>query len=336
MAVSDRAGHEITFGYDPAGAPAAVRHSGGYHVQVTVAGGHVTGLALGRAEAGRADGRDGPGGREGPSGEEGPSGAGEPFIRYAYDEDGNLAGVINSSGEPLRFSYDEAGRLTGWQDRNGHFYGYTYDESGPLRARRGLRPGAVAARSATTRMPASPRGPTRPGRSPRTSSRLRPGRRDHRPAGPRDQLGARRPRAGHRLHRPAGPGYPVRLRLARQPHRRHPARRQPGARRRTTSAACRCASPIPAGDTWQQEYDARGNRTRLTAPDGAVTRFGYDEPRAPGQRHRPGGRGDPGRVRRGRPAGGGHRPGRGPHPLQRDRLRPGHPDHRAGRRDHRA
>ncbi len=31
-------------------------------------------------------------------------------MRYAYDEDGNLAGVVNSSGEPLLFRYDEAGR----------------------------------------------------------------------------------------------------------------------------------------------------------------------------------------------------------------------------------
>jgi YD repeat-containing protein len=33
-----------------------------------------------------------------------------PLIAYRYDQNGNLAEVINSSGEPLRYSYDDEGR----------------------------------------------------------------------------------------------------------------------------------------------------------------------------------------------------------------------------------
>src|SRR6201999_3983019 len=49
VAVTDRAGHEVSFGYDRDGAPAGIRHSGGYHVRVLVAGGRITGLACGGA-----------------------------------------------------------------------------------------------------------------------------------------------------------------------------------------------------------------------------------------------------------------------------------------------
>jgi YD repeat-containing protein len=51
-------------------------------------------------------------------------------VAYRYDEMGNLAEVINSSGQALRYSYDDQGRLTGWDDRNGFSYRYYYDEQG--------------------------------------------------------------------------------------------------------------------------------------------------------------------------------------------------------------
>jgi YD repeat-containing protein len=40
-------------------------------------------------------------------------------MRYGYDTSGNLAKVINSSGESLRFAYDGDDRVTRWTDRNG-------------------------------------------------------------------------------------------------------------------------------------------------------------------------------------------------------------------------
>ena len=143
VAMHDRAGHEITFGYDETGAPAWIRHSGGYHVRVTVAAGGVTGLAAGKAD-------------------------GAQLLRYSYDEDGNLAGVINSSRQPLLFRYDEASRLTGWRDRNGHGYGYSYDDQGRC-VRGDGRAGPCPAPCATTRKHRSPRPPTRRERSPPTS-----------------------------------------------------------------------------------------------------------------------------------------------------------------------
>ena len=109
VSVTDRAGHQITFSYDQAGAPEAITHDGGYRIRVSVADGLVTGLALAGA---------GPGGRD------------APLTSYAYDPRGHLAEIINSSGEPLRMSYDDAGRLVGWEDRNGRSYRYGYDGQG--------------------------------------------------------------------------------------------------------------------------------------------------------------------------------------------------------------
>lgn len=102
VSVTDRAGHEIAFTYDEAGQPAAVTHSGGYRVDVTMACGRITALSL----------------------------AGVTLATYQYDDSGRLAGIVNSSGKPLRLSYDDAGRMTGWTDRNGHSFRYAYDERG--------------------------------------------------------------------------------------------------------------------------------------------------------------------------------------------------------------
>jgi RHS repeat-associated protein len=120
VSVSSRAGDEISFSYRPDGAPQTVTHGGGYQVRVQVAGNRVAGLAL----AGAGDG-----------------GADVPLTRYGYDDTGNLAEVINSSGAPLRFSYDQDGRLTEWKDRNGWSYRYYYDENG--RCVRGEGPGGT-------------------------------------------------------------------------------------------------------------------------------------------------------------------------------------------------
>ena len=67
VAVSDRAGHEIRFGYDGAGTPAWVWHSGGYLVRVNVTDGRVTSLALGGPDGGNGR-RPGTGQRAGTAG----------------------------------------------------------------------------------------------------------------------------------------------------------------------------------------------------------------------------------------------------------------------------
>lgn len=98
-------GDRIDFDHDRTGTVTALRHSVGWHIDVTTEDGLVTALHL----------RSGDGAI--------------PLVRYGYD-DRLLVEVINSSGQPLRLSYDHAGRITRWQDRNGTWYGYEYDGEG--------------------------------------------------------------------------------------------------------------------------------------------------------------------------------------------------------------
>ncbi|MGI5468593.1 RHS repeat-associated core domain-containing protein [Streptomyces sp. CA-132043] len=107
QSVADRNGNEVTFEYDEAGLPTAVRHTGGYHIAVDTADGRVTGLRL-------------------LSTDEDPDGT--RILRYAYDSDRNLAEIYNSSGRPFRLAYDEHTRITSWTDRNGSWYRFTYDD----------------------------------------------------------------------------------------------------------------------------------------------------------------------------------------------------------------
>ncbi|HEX4724173.1 MAG TPA: RHS repeat-associated core domain-containing protein [Pseudonocardiaceae bacterium] len=103
-AITDRAGNRIAFHYDDDGAPAEIRHDGGYRIRVTVADDRITALHL----------------------------VGEPDVelrRYGYT-DGNLTEVADSEGRPLQLAYDVAGRLVEWVDRNDVRYGYRYDDYG--------------------------------------------------------------------------------------------------------------------------------------------------------------------------------------------------------------
>ncbi|GAA4503413.1 hypothetical protein GCM10023191_056300 [Actinoallomurus oryzae] len=103
-AISDRNGNRIDLRYEADATLVEIHHSGGYRIGVETGDtGRVTALRLR---------------------------SGEELMRYGYDDAGNLAEIINSSGRPLRFDYDAEGRLTGWIDRNGHWYRYTYDGQG--------------------------------------------------------------------------------------------------------------------------------------------------------------------------------------------------------------
>jgi uncharacterized protein RhaS with RHS repeats len=99
--ITDRVGHRIDLDYAADGTLTALRHSGGYRIDMQTTGGRITALRL----RGVAD---------------------CVLVRYGYDERGRLTEVINSSGAPLHFDYDDAG----WQDRNGVAYRYSYDEAG--------------------------------------------------------------------------------------------------------------------------------------------------------------------------------------------------------------
>ncbi|MGW1875807.1 RHS repeat-associated core domain-containing protein [Streptomyces sp. NPDC001975] len=105
----------IDFDYDVDGTPRAIRHSGGYHLTLTVDEGRVIELAL----AGAAD-----------------DGMDLVVKRYGYT-DGNLTSVTNSSELPLTFAYDERLRVTSWVDTNHRHYHYTYDDQDRCLGERG-------------------------------------------------------------------------------------------------------------------------------------------------------------------------------------------------------
>ncbi|MFF4702247.1 DUF6531 domain-containing protein [Streptomyces sp. NPDC001297] len=104
--ISDRNHNTIAFEFDAAGTPLAIRHSGGYHLTLTVEEERVTALHLTRA---------------------GEDGADLTLKRFGYTE-GALTSVTDSSGATTEFAYDERLRPAAWRDSNGSRYTYTYDE----------------------------------------------------------------------------------------------------------------------------------------------------------------------------------------------------------------
>jgi RHS repeat-associated protein len=252
VSVSDRTGHVVAFHYGASGEPTAVTHSAGYRVAVTTEGGRVTGLAL------ASDG----------------SGA-IPLMRYEYDSgSGELAGVVNSSGQPLRFSYDPAGRMTGWTDRAGHSYRYVYDERG--RCVRGQSPsgaqsGTFSYESGITRWT--------DGAGAVTAYELDGYARVAKIAGPaggvtrfeHDERGRVTMQADSlgRVTRYAYDSAGNLVAVTRPDGR--------AARAEYDDRSLPVAVTGPDGAAWRQVYDERGNPTALTAPDGTSARYGYDE-----------------------------------------------------------
>ncbi|MGC7100327.1 RHS repeat-associated core domain-containing protein [Amycolatopsis lurida] len=105
--ISDRNGNRIEFDYDESGAPARIRHDGGYQLELRTANDRVTELLLHNAH-----------------------GADISLVRYDYDENGRLRAVRNSSDRPMEFEYGAGERIIRWRDRNDEWYGYTYDHHG--------------------------------------------------------------------------------------------------------------------------------------------------------------------------------------------------------------
>jgi RHS repeat-associated protein len=252
VCVTDRAGHEIVFSYGPAGQPVSVSHSGGYRVRVITTDGHVTGLEL--------SGGDGSGDAR--------------LVSYRYDTDGNLAGVVNSSGQPFLFSYDGAGRLVGWRDRNGHSYRYAYDAQG--RCIHGEGPGGALS-GTFSYQPGVTRWADHAGAVTAyevTDAALIAAVTD--PLGNVTRWGHdERGRITNRtdaLGRVTQYGHDDRGNLI--------TIIRPDGIQVTAEYDEQC-QPLrltgPDGSVWRQEYGSRGNRTRVIAPDGTVSRFGYDD-----------------------------------------------------------
>ena len=252
VSLSDRAGHEIVFHYDGAGQPSGISHSGGYRIRVTMADGQVTGLSL----AGRGGSGD------------------MPLVSYTYDDAGNLAGVVNSSGQPLRFSYDAAGRLTGWTDRNGQYYWYAYDGDG--RCVRGDGPdgalsGTFSYEPGTTRWTDTADAVTTYEITGSAHVAVATDPLGNVTRWEHDSRGRVTTRVDP-LGRVTRSGYDDRGNLI-------AITRPDGSQ--ATAEYDEHSQPVavtgPDGSVWRQEFDRRGNRTRLTAPDGTVTEFGYDD-----------------------------------------------------------
>ncbi|GGV21689.1 hypothetical protein GCM10010277_00280 [Streptomyces longisporoflavus] len=112
-AITDRNGNRIDIDRDPAGAPTAIRHTGGYHLKVDTDDARVTALRLLAPT---------------PAPASAPGKNGTLVAAYGYDEVGNLAEVRDSAGPRLRLDYDDRARITSWTDSNDTWYRFTYDD----------------------------------------------------------------------------------------------------------------------------------------------------------------------------------------------------------------
>jgi RHS repeat-associated protein len=253
--VTDRNGNRLDFDRRDDRSVARIRSSGGYRVAVDYEGERVRALRL------LGDDEDQPG---------------RVIVRYGYNDDGDLAEVVDSSGEPHRFFYDGEGRLTGWEDRDGCWYRYRYDDEGRCVATEGQ--GGYL--SATFAYPADGR------RTVMTSSL---GQVTTFETNDRGQVVAVTDPAGnvtmaewdrhHRLLAVVDPsGRTERYHYDDRGNLSEIVR--PDGRRATVAYD---ALDLPTviteadGSIWRQEYDDRGNLLARTNALGAVTRYTYDE-----------------------------------------------------------
>ncbi|MFJ9411834.1 DUF6531 domain-containing protein [Streptomyces sp. NPDC101393] len=126
--ISDRHGNHIDIDYSDDGSPSEVWHSGGYRIAVETDGRRISGLRLLGARSSDAVALAA---EANPVvGDEGDSEGGLLLTAFAYDANGNLIEVTNSSSVPMHFTYDQDGRITSWADRNLHRYDYVYDGAG--------------------------------------------------------------------------------------------------------------------------------------------------------------------------------------------------------------
>ncbi|MEU9879362.1 DUF6531 domain-containing protein [Streptomyces phaeochromogenes] len=250
--IGDRNGNTISVSYDAEGLPHEVTHDGGYRIGVTCESGRVVALTL----------RSHP---ERPT-----------LLRYAYDAQGNLSEIYNSSERPLKLSYDSHHRITGWEDRNSTWYRYTYDDQGRCTATRG----AEGALSSTIAYDAEARrtlftdslGHT-------TTYRFN----DHyQLLTETDPLGSRTDRTWDRydnlltitdpLGRTTAYEYGLLGKVT-------AVTRADGHRAEAEYNGLGLPERVTTVDSaeWRQSFDEAGNRVTVTDPSGAVTRYAYGE-----------------------------------------------------------
>jgi YD repeat-containing protein len=122
--IGDRNGNTITFDRAADGAPRSLVHSAGYHLELTLEDGRLTGLELdlpaSHEETLRTAGRK----------------ATQPSRTSGYT-DGNFTTVTKPSGATLTFEYDNRRRVTAWTDSNNSRYSYAYDDQDRVAAEGG-------------------------------------------------------------------------------------------------------------------------------------------------------------------------------------------------------
>ncbi|MBZ3910426.1 putative T7SS-secreted protein [Streptomyces acidiscabies] len=252
--IDDRNGNWITLQYDAEGTPLGVTSSSGHDVRVTTTEGRITALRLALT--------------------------GEVLKSYSYT-DGNLTGVVNSSGLPLRFTYDEAGRVTSWTDTNDRGYAYEYDDQDRCIAETG-EAGHMALRV------------TYDDTDPETGLRVTTTTTGEghtrrflindifQVVADIDPLGAvtryRRDRYNRLLSHTDPLGHVTSFTYDEQGNPTsvvRPDGRETRAEYDAPGLPVKLVSPD--GSVLRQTYDSRGNRTSLTTPNGRTTHFTYDE-----------------------------------------------------------
>ncbi|SCK55238.1 RHS repeat-associated core domain-containing protein [Streptomyces sp. WMMB 714] len=250
--VEDRKGNGISIDREADGTPTAVRHDGGYHVEVATDDGLISAIALRTS--------DGP----------------VQVKSYAYDDARNLTHIVNSSGLPLVFGYDGDHRITSWTDRNDSTYQFVYDERG--RVTRTVGPeGYLSSQLEYDKARLTTRYTDSLGAV--TTYQL-----NHlgQVIAETDPLGntvhSEWDRHDNLLSRTDALGRTTRFEWADDHLDLLSVHRPDGTSTSTAYNHQHLPTEItlPDDTVWRQEFNARGNRTALIAPDGAVTRYTHD------------------------------------------------------------
>ncbi|MEY2242870.1 DUF6531 domain-containing protein [Streptomyces sp. BF23-18] len=258
--IANRNGESIDFDHAPDGTPFAIRHSGGYRIELTVTDGRITALHLAGA---------------------GEDGSNLLLRSYGYSDD-CLTTVVNAAGHAMRFTYDERHRITSWTDRNGRGYSYAYDtadrcvaeggEAGHLTLSLdygGIDPAwpdarittVTTAEGAVSRFVVNDSCQVVAEIDPFGGTTRTEWDEHHRPTSWTDQLGHTTTRSYDGLGRLLE------------------VRRPDGAAVRLAYDALGylVATVRPDGQVLRREYDARGNCVTVVKPGGATTRYTYDD-----------------------------------------------------------
>ncbi|SCK19392.1 DUF6531 domain-containing protein [Streptomyces sp. WMMB 322] len=250
--VEDRNGNGISIDREADGTPTAVRHDGGYHVEVTADDGLISGIAVRTP--------DGP----------------VQVKSYSYDDARNLTHIVNSSGLPLVFGYDDQHRITSWTDRNDSTYQFIYDERG--RVTRTVGPeGYLSSQLEYDTAQRITRYTDSLGAV--TTYHL-----NHlgQVIAETDPLGntvhSEWDRHDNLLSRTDALGHTTRFEWADNHVDLVAVHRPDGTSTTTAYNAMHLPVEItlPDGAVWQQEFDRRGNCTAAVAPDGTTTYYAHD------------------------------------------------------------